>query len=60
MQMSGEWGKAVLAKLDKNSEAYKAIDDAAKTNGTLIKGAAYVDKSTEKLMLVRIDPTTQK
>ncbi|MCU4378388.1 hypothetical protein [Acinetobacter haemolyticus] len=59
MQMSGEWDKAFLAKLDKNSEAYKAID-AAKTNGTLIKGAAYVDKSTEKLMLVRIDPATKK
>lgn len=59
MQMSGEWDKAVLAKLDPKSEAYKAID-AARTNGTLVKGAAYVDKSTEKLMLVRIDPTTKK
>lgn len=59
MQMSGEWDAAVLAKLDKNSEAYKAIIVAQK-NGTLVKGAAYVDKSTEKLMLVRIDPTTKK
>lgn len=59
MQMSGEWDAAVLAKLDKNSEAYKAIT-AAQKNGTLVKGAAYVDKGTEKLMLVRIDPTTKK
>lgn len=59
MQMSGEWDAAVLAKLDRNSEAYKAIT-AAQKNGTLVKGAAYVDKSTEKLMLVRIDPTTKK
>lgn len=59
MQMSGEWDTAVLSKLDKNSEAYKAVF-AARQNGTLVKGAAYVDKSTEKLMLVRIDPTTKK
>ncbi|WP_336944401.1 hypothetical protein [Acinetobacter modestus] len=43
----------------RNSEAYKAIE-AARANGTLIKGAAYVDKITEKLMLVRIDPATKK
>ncbi|MFV5365351.1 DUF637 domain-containing protein [Acinetobacter oleivorans] len=59
MQMSNEWDRAVLAKLDQNSEAYKAVF-AARQNGTLVKGAAYVDKSTEKLMLVRIDPATKK
>jgi filamentous hemagglutinin len=59
MQMSSEWDRAVLAKLDPNSEAYKAVF-AARQNGTLVKGAAYVDKSAEKLMLVRIDPATKK
>ena len=59
MQMSSEWDRAVLAKLDPNSEAYKAVF-AARQNGTLVKGAAYVDKSADKLMLVRIDPATKK
>lgn len=59
MQMSGEWDDAVLNRLDKNSEAYKGIT-AAQNNGTLVKGVAYVDKSTEKLLLIRIDPATKK
>ncbi len=58
MQMSGQWDQVVLNKLNPNSEAYKAID-SAKANGTLVKGIAYVDKSTEKLMLVRIDPNSK-
>nr|WP_289344551.1 DUF637 domain-containing protein [Acinetobacter baumannii] len=59
MQMSGEWDDVVLNRLDKNSEAYKAVV-AAQKNGSLVKGAAYVDKNAEKLMLVRIEPTTKK
>ena len=59
MQMSDEWDEAVLAKLDKNSEAYKAVQ-SARDNGSLVKGAAYVDKTTGELKLVRIDPTTRK
>ena len=56
MQMSDEWDDVVLAKLDKNSEARKAIE-AAKANGSLVKGVAYVDKNSKKLKLVRINPT---
>ena len=56
MQMSDVWDQAVLAKLDKNSEARKAIE-AAKANGSLVKGVAYVDKNSKKLKLVRINPT---
>ncbi len=59
MQMSDEWDDVVLEKLDENSEARKAIE-AAKESGTLIKGVAYVDKTTGKLKLVRIDPKTRK
>ena len=59
MQMSGEWDDVVLNRLDKNGEAYKAVV-AAQKNGSLVKGAAYVDKNAEKLMLVRIEPTTKK
>lgn len=59
MQMSDDWDKVVLNKLDKNSDARKAIE-AAQENGTLIKGAAYVDKSTGQLKLVRINPITRK
>lgn len=58
MQMSDEWDDAVLKKLDKNSEARKAIE-AAKENGTLVKGVAYVDKATGELKLVRINPKTR-
>jgi filamentous hemagglutinin len=58
MQMSSEWDDVVLNRLDKKSEAYKAID-SARSSGTLVKGVAYVDKSTEKLMLVRIDPKSK-
>ncbi|WP_241498666.1 polymorphic toxin-type HINT domain-containing protein [Moraxella catarrhalis] len=58
MQMSKEWDDAVLNKLDRNSDAYKAVETARK-NGSLVKGVAYVDKSTGELKLVRINPTTR-
>lgn len=58
MQMSDDWDEVVLNKLDENSEAYKVIRVAQK-NGNLVKGAAYVDKTTGKLNLVRINPTTR-
>lgn len=58
MQMSNNWDDIVLEKLDTNGEAYKAIRSAQK-NGTLVKGAAYVDKTTGKLNLVRINPITR-
>ena len=57
--MSSEWDDVVLGRLDKKSEAYKAID-AARDNGKLVKGVAYVDKNTGKLMLVRVEPVTKK
>lgn len=58
MQMSERWEQIVLGQLDKSSEAYKAIQ-AAKENGGLVKGAAYVDKETGKLNLIRINPITR-
>lgn len=59
MQMSSEWDDVVLGRLDKKSEAYKVVD-AARDNGKLVKGVAYVDKNTGKLMLVRVEPVTKK
>lgn len=59
MQMSDDWDRAVLAKLNPNSEARQAIE-TTKENGTLVKGVAYVDKTTGQLKLVRIDPKTRK
>lgn len=59
MQMSERWDEMVLEKLNQNGEAYKALS-AARDSGTLVKGAAYVDKTTGKLNLVRINPITRK
>lgn len=56
MQMSDDWDDEVLGRLGKNSEASQAIR-AAKENGTLVKGVAYVDKNSKTLKLVRINPT---
>lgn len=52
VQMTDNWINAVVDNL-KNSPAAIAVKNAV-TTGTLIKAAAFVDKSTDKLMLIRI------
>lgn len=54
MQMSDEWVRVVLGRLDKSSEAYAAIN-AAIEQGTLVKGLTGLDKTSGSLMIVRID-----
>ncbi len=53
VQMSDAWIEKVLNKLDKNSEAFKAIDNAT-MNGSLIKGLMGVDRSTGQLIMAKL------
>ncbi len=51
--MSDAWVRKVLASLDENSAAYKAVD-AARESGTLIKGVIGIDRNTGALSMVRL------
>ncbi|TWC49163.1 filamentous hemagglutinin [Pseudomonas sp. SJZ080] len=53
VQMSDAWIEKVLNKLDKNSDAFKAIYNATQ-DGSLIKGLMGVDRSTGQLMMAKL------
>lgn len=53
VQMSDSWVEKVLGRLDKSSEAYKAVDKA-RENGSLIKGVAGVDRSSGQLIIAKL------
>jgi len=52
VQMTDAWVRAVVSNLN-GSPAARAVENALEA-GTLVKAAAYVDKSTGKLMMIRI------
>jgi len=52
VQMTDAWVRAVISEL-KGSPAGMAVEKALNT-GTLVKAAAFVDKSTGKLMMIKI------
>ena len=52
-QLSDAWVKAVLNKIDVNSEAYQAVS-TARLNGTLYKGVIGVDRNSGQLVMVRV------
>ena len=52
-QLSDQWIRNVLGAIDQTSQAYTAIDNAI-SSGTLYKAVMGVDKTTGKLMMVRI------
>jgi filamentous hemagglutinin len=54
LQLTDAWVQAVLDRLDANSPAHIAVSRALQ-DGTLTKGVAGVDKSTGKLVIVRIN-----
>lgn len=53
VQMSDAWVEKVLTKLEKNSDAFKAINNATK-DGSLIKGLMGVDRSTGQLIMAKL------
>lgn len=53
VQMSDAWVEKVLAKLEKDSDAFKAVNNAIK-EGSLTKGIAGVDRSTGQLVLAKL------
>ncbi|EIK94555.1 hypothetical protein PMM47T1_20718 [Pseudomonas sp. M47T1] len=53
VQMSSDWVSAVLSKLDSSSPAYAAVKNAV-DDGTLVKGVIGVDRSTGKLVMVKL------
>jgi filamentous hemagglutinin len=53
MQLSSDWIRNVLLKVDQTSPAYQAVN-AALNNGTLVKGVAGIDRMTGALTVVRV------
>ena len=53
VQMSDEWVEKVLDNLVATSPAAIAIEKALR-NGTLVKGVAAIDKSSGKLIILRV------
>ena len=53
VQMSDEWVEKVLDNLVPTSPAAIAIEKALR-NGTLVKGVAAIDKSSGKLIILRV------
>lgn len=51
--MSDSWVEKVLGRLDKSSEAYKAVDKV-RENGSLVKGVAGVDRSSGQLIIAKL------
>ncbi|WP_244652914.1 hemagglutinin repeat-containing protein [Pseudomonas viridiflava] len=54
VQMSDDWVDSVLNRLDPNSAAYRAVF-TAKSNGTLVKGVAGVDRETGNVLMARLE-----
>jgi len=54
MQLTDAWVKNVMTKLDQTSPAYLAIE-AARNNGTLVKGVAGVDRTTGALTVLKVN-----
>jgi len=54
LQLTDAWVQAVLDRLDANSPAHIAVSRALQ-DGTLVKGVAGVDKTTGKLVVVRVN-----
>jgi hypothetical protein len=53
VQLSDSWVENVMKNLDVGSPAYQAVDKAI-SNGTLVRAVAGVDRSTGKLVVVRV------
>lgn len=52
-QLSAGWTNAVLRRLDQSSDAYKAVDAAAKNN-TLVTAVGGVNKTTGELVVLPV------
>lgn len=52
LQLTDEWVRAVLTRLDPTSPAAIAVTDALRNN-TLVAGIAGVDRATSKLTIIR-------